>query len=82
MLKVIIAPDARETLRKLPQKMRQRIGAALQKVASGAGGDVRKLAGRPDEYRLRVGDYRVLFHYDDPDVIVVTDVIQRKDAYR
>jgi mRNA interferase RelE/StbE len=44
--------------------------------------DVRRLAGR-DGYRLRVGDWRVLYDLDERlRVIDVVDVRQRKEAYR
>jgi mRNA-degrading endonuclease RelE of RelBE toxin-antitoxin system len=50
-------------------------------------GDVRKLAGRSGEYRLRVGDWRVVFTFGtDPETgdltIEVLDIGNRRDVYR
>ena len=46
-------------------------------------GDVKKLAGTDDEWRLRVGDWRVIFWLDrDAQAYVITRVLPRKDAYR
>jgi mRNA interferase RelE/StbE len=44
----------------------------------------KKLQGRYDDiYRVRVGSWRILYHVrDDVLVIVVVNVVQRKDAYR
>jgi mRNA-degrading endonuclease RelE of RelBE toxin-antitoxin system len=43
---------------------------------------VRRLKGRPDEWRLRVGNWRVLLRLDRADtVIVVTAVKARGGAY-
>lgn len=44
---------------------------------------VRKLRGTKNEYRLRVGDYRVFFTIDDDaHRIVVFHVAHRREAYR
>jgi mRNA-degrading endonuclease RelE of RelBE toxin-antitoxin system len=50
-------------------------------------GDVRKLAGRSGEYRLRVGDWRVIFSFGvDPmtgaPAIFVLEIGNRRDVYR
>jgi len=43
----------------------------------------RKLRGGEDEYRLRVGDYRVLYGVNDPaQHVVVYSVAHRREAYR
>jgi mRNA-degrading endonuclease RelE of RelBE toxin-antitoxin system len=44
-------------------------------------GDVKKLKGSRSEYRLRVGDYRVLFELEGRNVTVYA-VGARKDIYR
>jgi mRNA interferase RelE/StbE len=44
---------------------------------------VRKLKGSSDEYRIRVGDYRVVYAIDDDDLIVlILAVAHRRDVYR
>jgi len=43
-------------------------------------GNVKKLTARTQEYRLRVGSYRVLFILD-ADLLVVYAVKNRKEAY-
>ena len=36
-----------------------------------------------EEYRIRIGDYRVIYEINDTEVVVdVFDVLHRKDAYR
>jgi len=43
----------------------------------------RKLKGTKDEYRLRVGDYRVFFTIDDQRrLVTVFHVAHRREAYR
>jgi len=42
-----------------------------------------KLAGQGGLYRLRVGDWRVIFTYEDGDLVVLAlRVLNRRDAYR
>jgi mRNA interferase RelE/StbE len=45
--------------------------------------DVRKLSGYDDRYRLRVGDYRVIYEVADGQlVILVVGVGHRREIYR
>lgn len=60
-----------------------RILAAVERYAEQDHGDVRKLTGRVDEYRLRVGEWRVIFRLEDGGrLVVVSRVLNRRDAYR
>lgn len=44
---------------------------------------VKKLVKRDSEYRLRVGDYRVLFYIDENSKSVhIARILHRKDAYK
>jgi mRNA interferase RelE/StbE len=45
--------------------------------------DIKKLAGHADWYRLRVGDYRVIYQVTDEQLIIlVVGVGHRREAYR
>lgn len=65
----------------LPSELRRRIGQRLDALQTDLQGDVRKLAGQAGKYRLRVGDYRILFTLEN-DLVFVHQVKDRKDAYR
>ena len=44
--------------------------------------DIKKLAGYSDRYRLRVGDYRVIYEIADAQLIIlIVGVGHRRDAY-
>jgi mRNA interferase RelE/StbE len=45
----------------LPKEQRRRIGARLTRLQNDLSGDIKKLSGRENKYRLRVGDFRILF---------------------
>ena len=45
--------------------------------------DIKKLAGYSDRYRLRVGDYRIIYEIVDAQLtILVVGVGHRREAYR
>ncbi len=64
----------------MPKPLRRNIGYRLSLLQDGLTGDVKKLSGHDNEYRLRVGSYRVLFRLD-AGVIGVYAVKRRKEAY-
>jgi mRNA interferase RelE/StbE len=77
-------PTARKALDNLPRTIQVRIGHALKALAEephppGS----KKLSGKHDIWRLRVGDYRVLYTIESGRlVILVLKVGHRKDVSR
>jgi mRNA interferase RelE/StbE len=80
----VLTPHAKRDMEHLQHAIQRRIYAALDRMAADIRTcDVRKLEGHRDEFRLRVGSYRVLFGVDAPHrTYVVHQVTDRKDAYR
>jgi mRNA interferase RelE/StbE len=76
-----IKDEAKIELRKLPDDVRREIGYRLHLLQQDFSGDVKKLKGSKNEYRLRVGDQRVLFELVGRRILVYT-LGQRKDIYR
>ena len=62
----------------LDKASKQRIKTAIEKLPFG---DIKKLKGYQNDYRLRVGKLRVLFSLDN-DIITVKDVLPRGQAYK
>jgi mRNA-degrading endonuclease RelE of RelBE toxin-antitoxin system len=57
----VVIPDAMKAqLRAMPESVRQEIGYKLFLLQEDLSGDIKKLKGSKKQYRLRVGDYRVL----------------------
>jgi mRNA interferase RelE/StbE len=75
-----ISEEAIAQLRSLPQDQRRRIGERLTRLQDGLSGDVKKLSGKESRYRLRVGDFRVLFALAGGQISVYA-VKDRKEAY-
>ena len=57
-------PRARKDLKALPEATRRRIVAQIEALEDDLAGDVKKLTNFTPEYRLRVGNYRVLFEVE------------------
>ncbi len=76
-----IKQDAKVALREVPEEVRRQIGYRLHLLQQDFSGDVKKLEGSRNEYRLRVGNYRVLFELVGRRIVVYT-LGQRKDIYR
>ena len=82
---VVVGKRAEKTLGTLPKPTRERIIQSINKLKDGPyqpGLDVKPLNGRP-EWRLRVGDWRVLFLVYNAEIrIIVISVSPRGDAYK
>ncbi len=73
-------------LRAIPQQTAVTILRALTPLGDDPrrpDADIKKLAGYADRYRLRVGDYRVIYEIaDERLIILVVGVGHRREAYR
>ena len=63
----------------LPKDLPRNIGFRLDQWQNDLAGDVKKLKGGDNEYRLRVGGHRILFALEK-DLIFVYAVRDRKEA--
>ncbi len=76
----MVEAAAAKDLRRLGRADQQRLLRAIHGLPAG---DVKRLVGNPGAWRLRVGDWRAIFHRDDEQrTIVVLAVRPRGDAYR
>lgn len=80
-MNVELSPKAAKYLSRLDNPMKDRIKAALRKLAEEPPqGDIKAMSGR-DGYRLRVGNYRLLFDIMD-NAIVVYEIGLRGQIYK
>ncbi|MBE7474776.1 MAG: type II toxin-antitoxin system mRNA interferase toxin, RelE/StbE family [Anaerolineae bacterium] len=81
---VVIPKPAQKQLDSLPQDIRERVLKALVKLKDNPlpQGCV-KLKGYENEYRIRVGDYRVRYEIREKEfVVVLLHCKHRRDVYR
>jgi mRNA interferase RelE/StbE len=80
-MNTVLSPKAVKHLNKLNEPIKSRILKAVIKLESEPPqGDIKSLTGQSG-YRLRVGDYRVLFGIKD-DIIIITDIAPRGQSYK
>lgn len=53
----------------------------INRLADGLAGDVKRLTNYSPEYRLRVGDWCVLFNIVDADTVSIERISHLSDAY-
>ena len=81
--KILLTRSAAKEIAGIPTKDRQRIVTRIGAVADTPRPDgVEKLSG-DEKYRVRQGDYRILYQIEDDRLIVtVVRVGNRRDVYR
>ncbi len=82
--KVVLHRDALAELRALPKKTRVHVKEAIDDLATAPRpASARKLKGRPNAYRIRFGDYRLLYEvYATEIVVYVIGVAHRREVYQ
>lgn len=79
-----IKPPAEKDIRDLPDSIRKRIMQAIMALRDDPSPrQAQKLQGQDHHYRLRVGDYRILYEFGaEQQVITIYRVKHRREAYR
>ena len=80
--KIIIAPIAEKRIHKIPNPDKRRILTAIDKLHAGLSGDLKPMKMR-EEWRLRVGDWRILLDIDiGARLILVKYIDSRGNVYK
>ncbi len=84
MYRVRTSPDADKQLAKLDGSVRARVAQKIDALAENPRPPgCKKLKGDDNLWRVRVGDYRIVFSiHDDLLLIVVIRIAHRRDVYR
>ena len=80
----MVPPRRVRPRRFLESRTRQRVVDSIERMAVDRRWDrLKKLEGRNDEWRMRVGDWRDILSFDRPNrAITVWRVLHRREAYR
>lgn len=75
---------ARKMFRKISQELQDRIQPKIDELAiEPRPNGVKKLQGEENSYRIRVGDYRVIYDiFDDVLLVKIVDVGHRSKVYK
>jgi mRNA interferase RelE/StbE len=83
MYRVEVLPSAAKELAKLDRPTQQRVAAAIDRLVEAPRDGAVKLRGSGDIWRVRVGDYRILYQVEDAALLVlIIRVAYRREAYR
>ncbi len=74
-------PRAVRDVERLPSRIQAQLLAKIEEMRNDLKGDVKRLTNFTPEYRLRVGDYRVLFEVEEKKIIIYR-IRHRREAYR
>ena len=77
---VELKPRGIRDIESLPRAEAARVLAKIRRMQEGLVGDIKRLTNFTPEYRLRVGDYRVLFELEGARVVIYR-VLHRREAY-
>lgn len=79
--KIIFEKAAQKFLEKQDKSQRIRLYKVIYKLPDGTG--IKKLKGKNDMYRLRVGNYRILYTINnDMHIIKIQNIDNRGDVYK
>ena len=79
-MEIVYTQLAVDDLRRIPKRYARQIVAKISRLEHGLHGDVKRLTSFDIDYRLRSGDYRVLFDVEGQ-TIIVHRVLHRREAY-
>ena len=81
MYQIILKKHAKKFIDRLPQGEKRRVVSAIEQLPSGE--DIKPVKGHKGLFRLRVGDYRIIYKVDNGRLIVlVIDAGNRGEIYK
>ncbi|MBI5787530.1 MAG: type II toxin-antitoxin system RelE/ParE family toxin [Candidatus Schekmanbacteria bacterium] len=79
--KIEIMPKAIKDIKRIPKAEAATIIDKINAMSNNLSGDVKKLTNFTPEYRLRVGNWRVLFEAEGGKIVIYR-ILHRREAYR
>ncbi len=82
--RVVVSDEAARQIRKLPQTAQRLVIARIEALAAEPRpARSKKLAGEADLWRVRAGDYRIIYTINGGELLVLVVLVQRRrDVYR
>lgn len=85
-MKIVFEKKAIKFLKSIQKSQRDNILNAIEGLTQKpAVGDIKKMSGFENKYRLRVGKYRIIYKYDTDnniEVLLIMDIGSRGDIYK
>lgn len=78
MPQIVYTKSAMKNIKSIDIRVKDRVRIGIEKIPFG---DIKKLKGYSNLYRLRIGDYRVVYEIMG-DTIIIYAVLPRGEAYK
>jgi len=79
-LNIVFSKQAVKSINRMNTSLKQRIKAAIERLPDG---NIKQIKNRHIvTYRLRVGDWRVLYSFESNDTILIEKIAPRGDVYK
>ncbi len=84
MYSLEIKKSVEKDFRKIPKNLQQKIWKSIENLRTEPRPkNCRKLVGTESDYRIRIGDYRVVYRIlDENRIVIIFAAEHRKDIYR
>lgn len=79
-MEIVYTQLAIDDLRRIPKRYARQIVAKISRLEHGLHGNIKRLTNFDVDYRLRSGDYRILFDVEGQGIIVHR-VLHRRESY-
>jgi len=77
----LLKPKAVKDLKDIPKSDAKKIVSKIKEMENNLHGDIKRLTNHTPEYRLRVGNWRVLFEIESNNIVIYR-IKHRREAYR
>jgi len=78
-MKIKFYRQATKTLKSMDRSTRARVASGISGIPQG---DIKRLQGHDELYRLRIGDWRIVFSYYDKETVLIEKIAPRGGAYK
>jgi mRNA interferase RelE/StbE len=83
MYRILITAQAAKSIRSMDRQTQRRIARKIDSLASEPSPPGARKLGDSERYRVRVGDYRIVYEiHDDRLVVVIVRAGHRREVYR
>ena len=78
-MNIRFSKQAQKALERMDRTTKHRIRNGILAIPKG---DIKSMRGYPGTYRLRVGDWRILFSYPEENAVLIEKISPRGDVYK
>ena len=78
-MKIKFYKQATKALKGMDKTTRSRVANGISGIPQG---DIKRLQGHDELYRLRIGDWRIVFSYYDGETVLIEKITPRGGAYK